>query len=166
MLKAVGFAAKHSFSNLKRFEFERTPAKANEVELEILLRRVTLPLGRPGAPQPLGDDLHHLQRETRRLFDQPQKALFIDDGNSTIRAGDRRCAAGLAVDQRHFAEYPSRPYSFDHPAAQFDVDASFHHPEHAIRRIARLEYRRALSEVKNVDFTQKEVEMRHEPLRP
>ena len=36
MLKAVGFAAKHSFSKLKRFEFERTPARANEVELEIL----------------------------------------------------------------------------------------------------------------------------------
>jgi uncharacterized zinc-type alcohol dehydrogenase-like protein len=36
MLKAVGFAAKHSFSNLKRFEFERAPAKANEVELEVL----------------------------------------------------------------------------------------------------------------------------------
>jgi uncharacterized zinc-type alcohol dehydrogenase-like protein len=36
MLKAVGYAAKHSFSNLKRFEFERVPAKSNEVELEIL----------------------------------------------------------------------------------------------------------------------------------
>jgi uncharacterized zinc-type alcohol dehydrogenase-like protein len=36
MLKAVGFAAKHSFSNLKRFEFERAPAKADEVELEVL----------------------------------------------------------------------------------------------------------------------------------
>jgi uncharacterized zinc-type alcohol dehydrogenase-like protein len=36
MLKAVGFAAKHSFSNLKRFEFERAPAKANEVELDVL----------------------------------------------------------------------------------------------------------------------------------
>jgi uncharacterized zinc-type alcohol dehydrogenase-like protein len=35
-LKAVGFAANHSFSKLKRFEFEREPAKANEVELEIL----------------------------------------------------------------------------------------------------------------------------------
>ena len=35
-LKAIGFAAKHSFSNLKRFEFERAPAKANEVELEVL----------------------------------------------------------------------------------------------------------------------------------
>jgi alcohol dehydrogenase (NADP+) len=35
-LKAVGFAAKHSFSNLKRFEFERPPANADEVELEIL----------------------------------------------------------------------------------------------------------------------------------
>ena len=36
MLRAVGFAAKHSFSNLKRFEFERAPAKADEVELQIL----------------------------------------------------------------------------------------------------------------------------------
>jgi uncharacterized zinc-type alcohol dehydrogenase-like protein len=35
-LKAVGFAAKHSFSNLKRFEFERTRAKADEVEIAIL----------------------------------------------------------------------------------------------------------------------------------
>lgn len=35
-LKAVGFAAHHSFSNLKRFEFERARASANEVELEIL----------------------------------------------------------------------------------------------------------------------------------
>jgi len=35
-LRAVGYAAKHSFSNLKRFEFERERANANEVELEIL----------------------------------------------------------------------------------------------------------------------------------
>jgi uncharacterized zinc-type alcohol dehydrogenase-like protein len=35
-LKAVGFAAKHSFSNLKRFEFEREPARANEVEIQVL----------------------------------------------------------------------------------------------------------------------------------
>ena len=35
-LKAVGYAAKHSFSNLKRFEFERTAAKADEVEMEVL----------------------------------------------------------------------------------------------------------------------------------
>lgn len=36
MLKAIGFAANHSFSNLKRFEFERVPAKAHKVELETL----------------------------------------------------------------------------------------------------------------------------------
>ena len=35
-LKAVGFAAKHSFSKLKRFEFEREAARPDEVELEIL----------------------------------------------------------------------------------------------------------------------------------
>jgi len=35
-LQAVGYAAKHSFSNLKRFEFERTPARENEVEIEVL----------------------------------------------------------------------------------------------------------------------------------
>jgi uncharacterized zinc-type alcohol dehydrogenase-like protein len=36
MLKAVGFAAKHSFTKLKRFEFERARARANEVELQVL----------------------------------------------------------------------------------------------------------------------------------
>jgi uncharacterized zinc-type alcohol dehydrogenase-like protein len=36
MLEAVGYAAKHSFSNLKRFTFERAPAKQGEVELDIL----------------------------------------------------------------------------------------------------------------------------------
>jgi uncharacterized zinc-type alcohol dehydrogenase-like protein len=36
LLKSVGFAAKHSFSKLKRFKFERTPAQSNEVELEVL----------------------------------------------------------------------------------------------------------------------------------
>ena len=36
MIQAVGFAAKHSFSNLKRFEFERAPALANEVEMDVL----------------------------------------------------------------------------------------------------------------------------------
>lgn len=35
-LKSVGFAAKHSFSNLKRFEFERDAAGAGEIELEVL----------------------------------------------------------------------------------------------------------------------------------
>jgi uncharacterized zinc-type alcohol dehydrogenase-like protein len=36
MLKAVGYAAKHSFNDLKRFEFERAPAKPDEVELDVL----------------------------------------------------------------------------------------------------------------------------------
>lgn len=36
MIKAVGYAAKHSFSSLKHFEFEREEAKANEVEIEVL----------------------------------------------------------------------------------------------------------------------------------
>jgi uncharacterized zinc-type alcohol dehydrogenase-like protein len=36
MLKAVGYAARHSFSNLKRFEFEREPAKAHEIEIDVL----------------------------------------------------------------------------------------------------------------------------------
>jgi len=35
-LKAVGYAAKHSFSHLKRFEFERERAKDNEIEIEVL----------------------------------------------------------------------------------------------------------------------------------
>jgi uncharacterized zinc-type alcohol dehydrogenase-like protein len=35
-LKAVGYAAKHSFSNLKRFEFERPAAKPNEIEIDVL----------------------------------------------------------------------------------------------------------------------------------
>jgi len=35
-LKAVGFAAKHSFSDLKRFEFEREAAREDEIEIEVL----------------------------------------------------------------------------------------------------------------------------------
>jgi len=35
-LKSVGFAAKHSHSSLKRFEFERDAAGAGEIELEVL----------------------------------------------------------------------------------------------------------------------------------
>jgi uncharacterized zinc-type alcohol dehydrogenase-like protein len=35
-LKAVGYAAKHSFSDLKRFEFERDAARADEIEIEVL----------------------------------------------------------------------------------------------------------------------------------
>jgi hypothetical protein len=38
LIPAVGFAAKHSFSNLKRFEFEREPAQANEVEVMPMIR--------------------------------------------------------------------------------------------------------------------------------
>ena len=36
MIKAVGYAAKHSFSSLKPLEFEREEPKANEVEIEVL----------------------------------------------------------------------------------------------------------------------------------
>lgn len=36
MIKATGYAAKHSFSSLKPIEFEREEAKANEVEIEVL----------------------------------------------------------------------------------------------------------------------------------
>jgi len=35
-LKAVGYAARHSFSKLKRFEFERDRAKAGEIEIQIV----------------------------------------------------------------------------------------------------------------------------------
>jgi uncharacterized zinc-type alcohol dehydrogenase-like protein len=35
-LKAVGYAAKHSFSSLKRFEFERARAQPNEIEIDVL----------------------------------------------------------------------------------------------------------------------------------
>ncbi len=36
MIKSVGYAAKHSFSSLKPFEFEREDPKPNEVEIEVL----------------------------------------------------------------------------------------------------------------------------------
>jgi uncharacterized zinc-type alcohol dehydrogenase-like protein len=36
MIKATGYAAKHSFNDLKRLEFEREDPKANEVEIEVL----------------------------------------------------------------------------------------------------------------------------------
>ncbi len=36
MIKAVGYAAKHSFSNLKPLEFEREDPKPNEVEIDVL----------------------------------------------------------------------------------------------------------------------------------
>lgn len=36
MIKAIGYAAKHSFSRLKLFEFERREADAHEVEIAIL----------------------------------------------------------------------------------------------------------------------------------
>lgn len=36
MIKTAGYAARHSFSSLKPFEFEREEAKANEVEIEVL----------------------------------------------------------------------------------------------------------------------------------
>ena len=35
-IKARGYAAKHSFSNLKPFEFERSAARGTEVEIEVL----------------------------------------------------------------------------------------------------------------------------------
>ena len=36
MIKALGYAAKHSYSRLKRLEFEREEASANEIEIEVL----------------------------------------------------------------------------------------------------------------------------------
>jgi uncharacterized zinc-type alcohol dehydrogenase-like protein len=36
MIKTTGYAAKHSFSSLKPYEFEREEAKANEVEISVL----------------------------------------------------------------------------------------------------------------------------------
>ena len=36
MIQTIGYAAKHSFSSLKRHEFEREEAKANEVQIEVL----------------------------------------------------------------------------------------------------------------------------------
>jgi uncharacterized zinc-type alcohol dehydrogenase-like protein len=35
-IPAIGYAAKHSFSNLKPFKFERSAAQVNEVEIEVL----------------------------------------------------------------------------------------------------------------------------------
>ena len=36
MIKVTGYAAKHSFSRLKKYEFERAAAKAHEVEIDVL----------------------------------------------------------------------------------------------------------------------------------
>ena len=36
MIKALGYAAKHSYSRLKPIEFEREEASANEIEIEVL----------------------------------------------------------------------------------------------------------------------------------
>jgi uncharacterized zinc-type alcohol dehydrogenase-like protein len=36
MIKVTGYAAKHSYSRLKKYEFEREEAKAHEVEIEVL----------------------------------------------------------------------------------------------------------------------------------
>jgi uncharacterized zinc-type alcohol dehydrogenase-like protein len=36
MIKVTGYAAKHSFSRLKKYEFERAEAKAHEVEIDVL----------------------------------------------------------------------------------------------------------------------------------
>ncbi|MBC7496526.1 MAG: NAD(P)-dependent alcohol dehydrogenase [Sphingomonadaceae bacterium] len=36
MIKAIGYAAKHSYSRLRPFEFERDEAKANEIEIAVL----------------------------------------------------------------------------------------------------------------------------------
>jgi uncharacterized zinc-type alcohol dehydrogenase-like protein len=36
MIKVTGYAAKHSYSRLKKYEFERDEAKAHEVEIEVL----------------------------------------------------------------------------------------------------------------------------------
>jgi len=36
MIKVTGYAAKHSYSRLKKYEFERAAAKAHEVEIEVL----------------------------------------------------------------------------------------------------------------------------------
>lgn len=36
MIKVTGYAAKHSFSRLKKYEFEREEAKAHEVEIDVL----------------------------------------------------------------------------------------------------------------------------------
>ncbi len=36
MINAVGYAAKHSFSRLKRFEFQREDARDEEVEIEVM----------------------------------------------------------------------------------------------------------------------------------
>ena len=36
MVKALGYAATHSYSRLKRLEFEREEASTNEIEIEVL----------------------------------------------------------------------------------------------------------------------------------
>ena len=36
MIKAMGYAAKHSYSRLRHIEFEREEASANEIEIEVL----------------------------------------------------------------------------------------------------------------------------------
>src|SRR5438874_13119225 len=36
MIKVTGYAAKHSYSRLKKYEFEREEAKAHEVEIEVM----------------------------------------------------------------------------------------------------------------------------------
>jgi len=48
MISVIGYAAKHSFSRLKPFEFERNDAGPNEVQIDVLFCGVALPASKPG----------------------------------------------------------------------------------------------------------------------
>jgi len=43
MIKARGYATKHSFSGLKPFDFEREEAGAKDVEIEVLFAAYATP---------------------------------------------------------------------------------------------------------------------------
>ncbi len=83
MIKAIGYAAKHSFSSLKPMEFEREPAGAGDVEIEVLFCGVC------------HSDIHQVKNEWSNTVypcmpghEIVGRVTRTGDGTSRFKAGD------------------------------------------------------------------------------
>jgi hypothetical protein len=105
--------------------------------------------------------LHHLQRKPRRHFNQPQESFFVNGGNAAISSCHSGGAAGLSIDECHFAEQTAGTYALYHRACQVNLDGSFDHRKHAVPRVSLFEDRLTLLERTNVRFATQDIECWH-----
>src|SRR5258708_30961861 len=108
--------------------------------------------------QAVGQHLHDVEREARRLLHEEEEASVIDHGDLAIRHRRHRGASRRVLDERHLAEDAARADLLQHRVSAGDPHRPRAHDIPAERRVAFPEQCLAGLEARNIRLVAKQGE--------